>query len=263
MTGNERCKGCGRAGGRADGRKAQMSFLSKPVMLVMTIAVLIILLQTVWSSPAREKEQELTVQLMTQASGILDIMLSSEDCLAMRTNITESAYAYVVSREKLDEFAGTYAAKEPACARNFEYGYKVMVEEHCLDDADECLSWEFGSDAFSPGSDLIGKQTRSLPVGIMHSRKDVRVGRATITITDGALERISGFLDKSCMLGKGGAKERSAKVAFSYPLRLSGDRACLGDVCRQLDCPVQEKKIPAGSHTLRSLYADGKLEVSG
>ena len=240
-----------------------MSFLSKPVMLVMTIAVLIILLQTVWSSPAREKEQDLTLRLMTTASGMLDILLSSEDCLATRTNIMESAYAYAVSREKLDEFDRVYADREPDCARNFEYAYRVVVEEYCPEGAEECLSWGFGSESFSPGSDLIGKQTRSLPVGIMHSSKDVRVGKATITIADGALERIAGFLDKSCLLGPAGTKERAMKITFSYPLRLSGSKVCLGDACKGLDCPVLEKGLPAGSYNIRSVYREGTLEVSG
>lgn len=248
---------------RDAGKKAQMSFLSKPVMLVMTIAVLIVLLQTVWSSPAREKEQELTLQLMTRASGILDILLSSEGCLAMRTEITESAYAYVVSKEKLDEFSRLYAGKEPDCARNFEYSYKVVIDEYCPEEAEECLSWTFGSEVFSPGTDLIGKQTRSLPVGIMHSRKDVRVGKATITIADGALERLSGFLDKSCLLGLTGTKERAMKISFSYPLRLSGSKICLGDACKELDCRVQEQKLPGGSYKIKSVYQDGMLEVSG
>jgi len=239
--------------------KAQMSFLSKPLMLVLTIAVLIVLLQTVWSTPVKDKEQELTLRLMTKASDILDILLSSEDCLAMRTNITESAYAYVASKEKLDEFAKAYASREPDCARNFEYAYNVVIEEQC-DDADECLSWRFGSQEFSPSVDLIGKQVRSLPVGILHSRKDIRVGKATITLADGALERIAGFLDKVCMLRQ---SEQSMKITFSEALQLSGEKICLGNACKPLDCPVGEKSIPSGSQNLRVSYSGGRLEVAG
>lgn len=232
-------------------------------MLVMTIAVLIILLQTVWSSPVREKEQELTVQLMTRASGILDILLSSEDCLAMRSLETESAYAYVVSKTQLDEFSKLYNNKEPPCARNFEYGYIVTVDEYCPEEAKECLSWEFGSKQASPTTDLIGRQTRSLPVGILHSRTDIRVGIATITIFDGMLERMAGFLDKSCVLGPTGETERSMKLTFNQPVGISDKEICMGDSCRGLDCPVKDIKLSAGSHTLRSVYSDGVLEVEG
>jgi len=243
--------------------KGQMSFLSKPVMLVLTIAVLIVLLQTVWSTPAKDKEQELTLRLMAKASEILDVLLSSEDCLAMRTNITESAYAYVASKEKLDDFASRYASREPDCARNFEYGYSVAVEEYCPPEASDCLRWSFGSPDFSPAGDAIGRQTRTLPVGILHSRKDIRVGKATITLTDGALERIAGFLDKACMLGPSGGAEQSMKITFANELRLSGGTVCLGNACRKLDCPTEEKSIPSGSHNLRVAYARGQLEVSG
>lgn len=242
--------------------KAQMSFLSKPVMLVMTIAVLLILLQTVWSNPKTEKEQELTVQLMTRASEILDILLSSEDCLAMRSVETESAYAYVVSKQKLDEFSKLYNNKEPPCAKNFEYGYTVTVEEHCVDDV-ECLSWTFGSTYSSPSADLIGKQSRTLPVGILHGSKDIRVGKATIILFDGSLERVAGFLDKTCLLGPTGEIERSMKVYINYPLTISGSEICLGNACRGIDCPAKNTRIEAGSLDIIAKYSQGILEVSG
>lgn len=243
--------------------KAQMTFLSKPVMLIMTIAVLLILLQTVWSTPVQDSKQELTVQLMARASGLLDILLSSEDCLATRARETDSAYAYVVSKEKLDDFMVLYNSKEPTCARNFEYGYTLKVEEYCTDDSKECLTWEFGALKFSPISDLTGRQTRSLPVAILHGKKDIRVGKATLTIADGALERVAGFLDKSCLVGPTGATERSYRISFRNSMTLSGKEICLGQSCRPLDCEVNDARLTAGSHVIRSVYKDGVLEVSG
>jgi hypothetical protein len=242
--------------------KGQVSFLTRPVLLIMTVVILIILLQTIWSQPAREKKQEIMMDLMTKATKILDILVSSEDCLALRTDVTKGAYAYVISKKKLEEFAAKYPDIEPPCARDYQYGYRVTVET-LLPPMEK---WEFGAAEFSKSLSLRGFEKRSIPVGIMINKKDVRVGRITIEIYDGTLERISGFIDESCMLGRLGTRTRSRSFHADALISFRTDKVCLdygaGTACKPVLCGVQGKELAVGDYILTAEYKDGKVVIS-
>ncbi len=113
------------------GKKAQLSFTSRPVLLVMTIALLIFMLNMLWQQQVARKTQEIEIDMRAAATGTLNLLSGSEDCLAVTTPATKSVYAHIASREKLDMFAKKYRDIEPECARNFQFGYRATVEQFC------------------------------------------------------------------------------------------------------------------------------------
>ncbi|MBI4173403.1 MAG: hypothetical protein HY519_01660, partial [Candidatus Aenigmarchaeota archaeon] len=108
---------------------AQVSFTSRPIILVLTVAILIFLLSAVWQQQTEEKQLSLKIELDSKATSILDLLASSEDCLALKDSEAGAAYGYLVGSSRLDQFAARYADTEPECARNFQYGYRVTVKE--------------------------------------------------------------------------------------------------------------------------------------
>lgn len=242
--------------------QGQVSFLSRPIILMMTIVVLIILLQTIWTQPVREKKQEITIDLMTKATKILNILVSSEDCLAYKTNLTKGAYAYVISREKLKEFSSLYKDIEPECARDYQYGYRITVET-LLPPIEK---WEFGANNFSKSISLKGFEKMSIPVAIRMDKKDIRIGRITIKIYDGSLERVSGFIDETCMLGRKGGVTRTKSIYIDTVVSFRADKVCLDYgteiVCKHVLCSVRGPELSIGDYLLTAEYKDGIVSIS-
>lgn len=242
-------------------KRGQVSFLTRPVILVMTVVILLILLSSVWSQQAREKKQERAMDLMTRATEIMNVLVSSEDCLALKTQPAQGAYAYVVSKDKLDQFTVLYSDREPNCARDYQFGYRVKVKTLLGPEKE----WEFGASEFSTGAARDGFQKRTLPVGIKFSEKDVRTGRIEIEIYDGVLERLSGFLDHSCVLGKTGIKTRDKSIHTEVPVSFTENQVCLemgaGKACKELLCPVVAEKLSPGDYMLTTEYSQGRISV--
>ncbi len=260
------------------GMLGQVSFTSRPIMLVMTIVVLIFLLTSVWSGQEEEKKQKAVLKLRLAATNILEILISSEDCLALKTDIDRSAYAFVVNREQVEKFAREYSNIEPACSKNYRYGYRITVKEFCgpFYDAwqrkkrvltpEGCKEWSFGAGEFTPvrlTKAYYSRVETSMPVGIFLKRQDIRVGRINIELVDGELERLAGFIDESCFLATKGLVERSGEIDITAKAMFSGRQVCMDfgteKPCKQVSCSIADKELSKGTYRLKTKVVDNNI----
>ncbi|MBI2674946.1 MAG: hypothetical protein HYX24_00685 [Candidatus Aenigmarchaeota archaeon] len=250
----------------------QVSFTSRPILLVMTIVVLIFLLSSVWSGQTEQKKQKADLSLRSFAINILEILVSSEDCLALKADYDKSAYAFVISREQVESFARDYGSIEPPCAHNYRYGYRVTVTEFCKPYVDawkrktrtsvpeECEKpWEFGSKEFTPPEltkAYYSKVESSIPVGIFFGKQNIRVGRISISLVDGELERLAGAINEACFLSTKGIKEMSQDIDITAKASFDGRRVCIDFgtemPCKQLLCSVESRELAKGSYRLKT-----------
>lgn len=244
--------------------KGQLSFIIKPITLVMIIALLLLLYQSISMSIARQKKIGETLDLTASATNILLILANSRDCLAYEGSFSKSLYANTVDVNRLDEFSKKYSNKEPECARSFDFGWGVTVTE--LKNGIEGKNWTFGAKQFSPIS-----SSRSvdywMPIAIVYSEKIVRPAKMSIHLVDGELEKISGVLDWDCAMGNMSRMTKSSiAVSISSPITYDSgtNNLCSGSKiknCRTLDCEMTFKNLDKGKHVLTINYVDGKLMV--
>lgn len=71
------------------------------------------------------KETE-TIKFRDEASKILDTLVNSENCLALREGGTTEK---IVNLTALNYFQSRYPDTEPDCAKNYDYGYYIEVEK--------------------------------------------------------------------------------------------------------------------------------------
>ena len=221
--------------------KGQLSYVMKPLTLVSIIILLVLLLYSLNSYRGRERMAEKTLDLTSFATNILLILANSEDCLAYKIPATQGAYANIVDLKKLDEFSEKYEEIEPDCARNYDFGWRVTVEEVNGESFNGGKTWSFGARDFSKGKAMKNKVEFWIPVAIRHSVNEVNVGRMSITLVDGELEKIAGFLDWSCKMGMlGKMSSSSTDVQISSPITYdrSNNYLCSGNACRKLLCTL-------------------------
>jgi len=248
--------------------KGQLGYIIKPLALVAIIILLIFLIYTLYTSFASEKLGGKSLDVTATATNILLILANSEDCLAFKTPITSGAYANVIDVNKLDEFSSKYADIEPECARNYDFGWRVEVKEITRGGA-TTKSWSFGAKDFSTGKALKNKVTFWIPVAIRYTTKNVQPGKMFITLVDGELEKIAGFLDWSCKMGILGKMSSSTmKVGITYPITYNKTQKllCSGKTtCRKLFCNLVsfEDMKSAGTYSISSSFrAPNRLFVS-
>jgi Mg-chelatase subunit ChlD len=92
-------------------------------LLIIAIAIVTNQIITVNLTSNEELEK---INFRKEASNILETLLNSEKCLAMKKIGTTEK---VINISTLNYFQSIYSEIEPDCARNYEYGYYVKIEK--------------------------------------------------------------------------------------------------------------------------------------
>lgn len=237
--------------------KSQLSFVIKPIILIATIILIIVLVFALYGSEVKEKEREKSLDLVAIATNTLLILANSEDCLAFHLEETHGAYANIVSIDKIIEFSKNYKDIEPECARSFDFGWRASIEELDLN-GNVVKNWSFGAREFS--QDRKEEINFWMPVAIRYSSKDVRPGRMRIQIVYGELENIAGIFDRVCKM----KKDTKVKVSIENDININGNEICIKNKCRKLYCNVEGRnEIKRGEYILNIGYlAPNKLIIS-
>jgi len=240
--------------------KGQMSFMMKPFTMVMLIVMLLFLTVYLNSNETKKQEVKRDLEMRSSATDILLLIANSEDCLAYQLPNGASAYANIIDVNKLQKFSEDYQGIEPMCARNYDFGFKVEVNEIVLGTkgARDGKTWSFGMQNFTKGY-YDNAVSYTIPVALKYSEKQVGVGRIKLTVIDGELEKIAGFLDRACMMGlTGGLNQSSAKVQISYPLSYIESQLCIGmknKDCRKTLCQLEIEELKsAGNYRLTASF---------
>jgi len=251
--------------------KGQLSYIIKPLSLVMTIVLLLLLYNSISSFGASQKTVQKTLDLNSDATNALLVLANSEDCLAFHSQITQGLYANIVDIDKLNDFSARYSDTEPECARNFDFGWRVTVTEYKRVEGALTTgsNWTFGARDFSHDSALIGTADFSVPIAIRHSDKLTRPGVMQIHLVNGELERISGLLDWACHLFQSNSITRfSTPISTSYGISYNAatnELCSMSKVpaCRTMWCQLNFTSIKSGgSYVLKMTYSNGKMVVN-
>jgi Mg-chelatase subunit ChlD len=106
--------------------KGKMTFLIKGIYLILLIVAIAIVTNQIITVNYIGLEESENIEFRKEANNILENLLSSDKCLAMKNMETTEK---IINISTLDEFQSKYSDIEPDCARNYEYGYYVKVEK--------------------------------------------------------------------------------------------------------------------------------------
>jgi len=250
--------------------KGQLSYIIKPLSLVMTIVLLLLLYNSISSFGTRETAVQKGLDLTSDATSTLLVLANSEDCLAYHSPLTQGVYANIVDLNKLNDFVGKYSATEPECARSFDFGWRITITEFKRTEGNvtEGNKWSFGASNFSRDNAFHQDLLFSIPMAVRYSDKLTRPATMQIHIVDGELEKIAGILDWSCVLFKNNRITKfSIQIKTSYPLSYNSQMNELCSMskeksCRQMWCPMNFAEIKsAGDYILKISYTDGVMVV--
>lgn len=255
--------------------KGQLSYIIKPMSLLMIILLLVFLYMSINSATSNEKKTQKNLDLVNSATNTLLILANSRDCVAYKSSITDGLYANVVDVEKLKEFSEKYAKVEPECARSYDFGWRVKINEIDRDNPENFVeTWSFGAYQFEDPNKDNKKGFRnsievSMPVAIRYSEKDVRTGNMRILIVDGEMEKIAGTLDWTCeMMKMKRLNSLSVSILTSYGLKYNKTSNLLCSdaktaVCKVMSCPINFVKNmnSPGEYSLSIKYDNGELVV--
>ncbi len=248
--------------------KGQMSYILKPISLVMTIALLLVLYSSISESIAKERNAAKNLNLISTSTNILLILANSEDCLAFKSPATNGLYANIVDVEKLKQVTSDFQSIEPSCARNYNFGWRATVVESNQDPQAPSKVWSFGAKNFSTGSAFRYDLNTSLPIAIRYSDKDVIPANIYLFLVDGELENIAGALDWSCDLftnGRLNATSLGIHTSYSLTYYNSTNELCSGSKeksCRIMSCPLVMKDVKApGDYVWTIKYLQGSLVI--
>lgn len=250
--------------------KGQLSYIIKPLSLVMTIVLLLLLYTSISTFGSNQKTLQNSLDLTSDATNILLVLANSEDCLSFKSPITQGLYANIVDVSKLNDFSLKYADTEPECARSFDFGWRVNITEFKRVEGSLVPgnSWSFGAGDFSHDSALISQADFSIPVAIRYSDRLTRPGTMQIHIVNGELEKISGIMDWACHLFQ--TKQItsfSTPISTSYGLSYNpatSELCSMSNVpaCRATWCPLNFANIKSGgSYILKMTYSNGIMVV--
>jgi hypothetical protein len=251
--------------------KGQLSYIIKPLSLVMTIVLLLLLYNSISTFGVSQKTAQKSLDLTSDATNILLVLANSEDCLAFHSLITQGLYANIIDVNKLNDFSQKYADTEPECARSFDFGWRVNIVEYKRVEGSLVTgkNWTFGAKDFSHDNALISRSDFSVPVAIRYSDKLTRSGVMQIHIVNGELEKISGLLDWACHLFENNRITRfSTSISTSYGLSYNPATNELCSVskvpaCRVMWCPLSFTKIKSGGdYILKMTYSGGTMVVN-
>jgi len=251
--------------------KGQLSYIIKPITLVMIVVLLILLYQSISESTVKEKEAQKSLNVVSSATDVLLMLANSYDCLAYRTT-TESIFSNVVDVGRLEEFSERYEAIEPECARSYEFGWRANVYEMGKNSLPTGANWSFGAKDFSYGAALMDSIKLDMPVAIRRSAKLVTPGIMEVKLVDGELEKIAGFIDWSCQLGRKGRSVKSSASVYLHgtvAYNATDNTLCLTPsgskkkICRQMICQLDFAGLKSpGEHMLSLAYSEGRVVIT-
>jgi len=261
------------------GKKGQLSYVMKPLALMMTIILLVFLYQTVQEYGGREAQSKQGLDIATDATNILLLLANSGDCLAYKGEETQSLYANLIDVYKLLDYIDVYKNIEPECARSHVYGWRVTVREINENASEEVKKWSFGAGQLTPeiinGVDNPSFKNRmefGMPAAVRYSREVVKPAVMDIVIVDGELERVGGMLDWACELAlknklvKNSFELKELDINIQTPIKynkISGELCSMSGqpTCRQTLCGLDFEDMDKGEHMLRIDFVGGKLVV--
>lgn len=228
-------------------------FFIKTIYLIVAIIVISIITRHMISTSLISEEEATNIRLEREAYIILEKLLSP-DCLG-----EDEEMSNLIDVNSLNEFQARYTDIEPTCARSYEYGFLVEVEEFTSGG-----KWRFGSPTHSEFDSLENSITVSIPVAIKISDKRIEPGSIKLTLFKGQLESLAGLIDWVCTVGISMEK----KLYISYPVRLEGREICMENLgqkfCRKLTCRLRiyfpEIKTP-GFYNIFVRKIGGVVEV--
>ena len=249
--------------------KGQLSYIIKPLSLVITIILLLLLYNSISSFGARERTAEQSLNLVADATNILLVLANSPLCLAYQSPATEGLYANIVDIGKLNSFARTYATIEPECARNFDYGWRVTIKEFKQAGGQPVYgnNWTFGSASFSQDAAFRNSLDFSIPIAIHYSDTVTRPALMTIHLVDGELEKITGVIDWACQSHRlSNLVKSTVEIHTSYPISYSSTAKSLCQVsktnsCRTTACVLDFQGFKSAGTYLLKINFDGDKEM--
>lgn len=269
--------------------KGASKFFIKGVYLIIVLIIISIIINRTVSLNVISSEEKENLRFSDKASDILEILSGSEKCLAYKEmgsvenrNIELTVYK-ILNKEKLDEFKNNYWDLEPNCSKDFTYGYRVEVNTFPVNittskekpTTNETISvkispesWVFGDSTFSSDEAFEKSTTMSIPIMVYYNQSTFLPGVMKITLVSGDLERIVGFIDKSCFIKEN--LTTSLFVHYPVSLKINGKNyVCMefksGKRCQRLAC---EKQIEfsginsPGNYIFTSIYMVDVLKIN-
>jgi hypothetical protein len=255
--------------------KGQAGYIMKPMMLIAVIILLIFLLQTLYSGIGKERLAQKNLDIVSAGTNVLLILANSEQCLAYESPVTYKTQGIILDIEKLDDFDTSSDSLEPECARNYEFGWRVDVEQ-ISEGGYVDSSWDFGAKEFSEGQALNNEIRLWIPVAIKYPEDHpyclegcTELGKMSIKLVNGELENLAGFFDWACRMGQmGRMSSLSTELRINEPVvyKPTVNELCMGNSCRPLSiCHLlyfDEGINSAGTYELTVNYqAPNKLLV--
>lgn len=225
--------------------KGQLSYIIKPLALVITIILLLLLYNSISSFGLREKVAQQNLDITADSTNILLLLANSPQCLAYVSPASGGEYANIVDANKLDSFVQLYSNKEPECARSFDYGWRVTITEIKQDNGQTVFgkSWSFGAASFSLDANSADNLNLnfSIPIAIYYSDRLTRPGKMTIHLVSGELERIAGIFDFACQShNHGNLQSLNVQIHTSYQMSYDSKTNMLCQVSSTKSCRITE-----------------------
>jgi hypothetical protein len=251
--------------------KGQLSYIIKPLALVITIILLLLLYNSISSFGLREKVAQQSLDITADSTNILLLLANSPQCLAYVSQASQGEYANIVDVNKLTSFSQLYANKEPECARSFDYGWRATVTEFKQDNGQTVTgdSWSFGASSFSLDANNADNLNLnfSMPIAIYYSDKVTRPGKITIHLVSGELEKIAGIFDFACEShNQGSLQNLNVQIHTSYQMSYDPKTNMLCQVsnvnsCRVTDCSMDFAGFKSPGDFLVKINFNGSTEV--
>jgi hypothetical protein len=210
-------------------------------------------------------------------------ILSSESCLGYAEEARISGQSFkttshkVLDKKKLDLFSTKYADVEPECATDPEYGYRVEIRSfgyslssYSNDATKETVHsekteehWIFGQNVSSEGDAFEKEIVVSSPVTIFYSKSEFYPGLMMIKLTAGDMERLTSFIDYSCL----NTESNKMEMYVHYPVEIKNingnNYLCMkyisGEKCQRLSCQKEIEFSPIDSKGYYTFYLNSQV----
>jgi len=255
---------------RGAAMKGQLSYIIKPVSLVVTIVLLLLLYNSISSFGSKEKIAQQDLDTTAASTNTLLVLANSPLCLAYESPASQGQYGNIVDASKLDYFNSNFSSREPNCARSFQYGWRVTVKEISLQNGVTIFSrnWSFGAANFSLDTGINSNVPDfSMPIAIHYSDRLTRPGLMYIHLVSGELEKIAGIIDYSCNLHlQGRLNKTTVQLSTTFPLIFDKNTNSLCQVsktnaCRITDCSLDFNGYKSPGNYLMKISFNGNTEV--
>jgi len=269
--------------------KGDSKFFIKGIYLILVILIIVLVTNRIVSLNVSSSEEAENLKFVQRASTILETLTSSPNCLAYEEQGRIESYQLklsthkIIDKEKLDKFQEKYQDVEPDCYLDSEYGYRIQVStfpinietsnempetKNTIAVSLDQYTWEFGSLVFSINEALEKSIKLSIPVVVRFDQSIYLPGTMKITLVKGDLEKIKGFIEKSCYVDA-----LSTNIHLHYPVYLKTENGanyiCMkfetSDRCQKLNCKKQiifDEINSAGNYIFYSATDNNIVRIS-